>query len=191
MNGFRFLAVASAAVIAVGCVGSGAAQNSIKAAPSDPSSPAPSSERPVETEASQSASTDTADIVVTANRRSERLQNVAIAVAAFDGASLKAQGLTSTTDIAKFAPGVNVSGTLGGQGLQFSIRGVTQSDYNDAIEAPVAVYIDDTYVASQQGQGMGLYDIERVEALKGPQGTLFGRNATGGLVHFLVNKPEL
>jgi len=131
------------------------------------------------------------DIVVTAQRKSERLQDVGIAVVSYSGEDMKAQGLTSTTELAKFTPGVNVSGTLGGQGLQFSIRGVTQSDYNDAIEAPVAVYIDDTYVSSQQGQGAALFDIERVEALKGPQGTLFGRNATGGLVNFIVNKPEL
>lgn len=131
------------------------------------------------------------EIVVTAQRKSERLQNVGIAVAAYSGDQLKVQGVTSSTDLAKFTPGVSVSGTLGGQGLQFSIRGVTQSDYNDAIEAPVAVYIDDSYVSSQQGQGMALFDIERVEALKGPQGTLFGRNATGGLVHFIVNKPKL
>ena len=131
------------------------------------------------------------DIVVTAQRRSERVQDVGISIATYSGDDLKAQGVTLSTDVAKFTPGVTVSGTLGGQGLQFSIRGVTQSDYNDAIEAPVAVYIDDTYVSSQQGQGMALFDIQRVEALKGPQGTLFGRNATGGLVHFVVNQPVL
>tara|TARA_R100001244_G_scaffold6593_25_gene8228 strand:+ start:27447 stop:29921 length:2475 start_codon:yes stop_codon:yes gene_type:complete len=130
-------------------------------------------------------------IVVTAQRRSERLQDVGIAVTAYDGNTLRKEGVLTSTDVATFTPGVSVSGTLGGQGLQFSIRGVTQSDYNDAIEAPVAVYIDDSYVSSQQGQVMALFDIARVEALKGPQGTLFGRNATGGLVHFVVNKPEL
>lgn len=139
----------------------------------------------------QVPSVNDGEIVVTAQRRSERLQDVGIAVSAFTGDMLKAQGFTSTTELAKITPGINVSGTLGGQGLQFSIRGVTQSDYNDAIEAPVAVYIDDTYVASQQGQGAALFDIERVEALKGPQGTLFGRNATGGLVNFIVKKPDL
>ncbi|WP_164546164.1 TonB-dependent receptor [Sphingobium yanoikuyae] len=133
----------------------------------------------------------TGDIVVTAQRKSERLQDVGIAVAAFSGEALRTQGVTQSLDIAKFTPGVSASGTLGGQGMQFSIRGVTQSDYNDAIEAPVAVYIDDVYISSQQGQGMALYDMARVEVLKGPQGTLFGRNATGGLAHFIVNKPEL
>jgi iron complex outermembrane receptor protein len=131
------------------------------------------------------------ELVVTAQRHSEKVQDVGISVTAASGADLKARGITSSSDIVRFMPGINVSGTFGGQGLQFSIRGVTQSDYNDAIEPPIAVYIDDVYVASQQGQGMALYDLARVEALKGPQGTLFGRNATGGLIQFVINKPSL
>lgn len=139
----------------------------------------------------QVESSEPGEIVVTAQRKAEKLQDVAISVAAYSGEALRVQGVTSSLEIAKFTPGVSASGTLGGQGMQFSIRGVTQSDYNDAIEAPVAVYVDDVYISSQQGQGMALYDMERVEVLKGPQGTLFGRNATGGLAHFIVNKPEL
>ncbi|AMK24670.1 TonB-dependent receptor [Sphingobium sp. TKS] len=131
------------------------------------------------------------EIVVTAQRRSEKLQNVGISVSAFSGETLRTAGITSSIEITKFTPGITASGAVGGQGMQFSIRGVTQSDYNDAIEGPVAVYIDDVYINSQQGHGMALFDLARVEALKGPQGTLFGRNATGGLVHFIVNKPEL
>ncbi len=131
------------------------------------------------------------EVVVTAQRKTERLQDVGIAVSSYSGATLKAQGVATSLDIAKFTPGLSVSGTEGGQGEQFSIRGVTQADYNDAIEAPVAVYVDDAYISSQQGQGLAMYDIARVEALKGPQGTLFGRNATGGLVNFLVNKAVL
>ena len=73
---------------------------------------------------------------------------------------------------------------------QFTIRGVTQNDFNDAIEAPVAVYVDDGYIPNLQGQTFGLFDLERVEVLKGPQGTLFGRNATGGLVHYVIKKPS-
>lgn len=146
------------------------------------------STKPIE---ATSSATPLEEVVVTAQRHSERLLDVGIAVTAANGADLKARGVTSSSDIVRLMPGVNVSGTFGGQGLQFSIRGVTQSDYNDAIEPPIAVYIDDVYVASQQGQGMALYDLARVEALKGPQGTLFGRNATGGLIQFVVNKPSL
>jgi iron complex outermembrane receptor protein len=148
---------------------------------------------PVALEASETteAPSSDGDIIVTAQRKDERLQNVGIAITAFSGESLERQGITSSADIASLTPGVNLSGTYGGQSVQFSIRGVTQSDFNDAIEAPVAVYVDDIYIASQQGQSMALFDIARVEALKGPQGTLFGRNATGGLVHFVVQKPQL
>lgn len=136
-------------------------------------------------------STTPGEIIVTAQRRSEKAQNVGIAIAAFSGDTLKERGVATSSDIAALTPGVNLSGTYGGQSVQFSIRGVTQSDFNDAIEGPVAVYVDDIYIASQQGQSMALFDLARVEALKGPQGTLFGRNATGGLVHMVVETPQL
>ncbi len=131
------------------------------------------------------------EVVVTAQRRDEKLSDVGITIAAYSGDTLKRQGITTSTEIALLTPGITLSGTYGGQSVQFSIRGVTQSDFNDAIEAPVAVYVDDVYISSQQGQSMALFDIERVEALKGPQGTLFGRNATGGLVHIVVKKPVI
>jgi iron complex outermembrane receptor protein len=128
-------------------------------------------------------------IVVTAQRRTQSLQDVGIAVAAFGGDELKSMGATTSLDVARLTPGVHISGNVGGQNSQFTIRGVTQNDFNDAIEAPVAVYIDDGYIPNMQGQTFGLFDLERVEVLKGPQGTLFGRNATGGLVHYVVKKP--
>ncbi|WP_313805146.1 TonB-dependent receptor [Sphingobium sp.] len=130
------------------------------------------------------------DIVVTAQRREQSLQDVGIAVAAFSADTLKEMGLSKSTDIAQLTPGIYVSGSYGGQTQQFTIRGVTQSDFSDFLEAPVAVYIDDVYVPTQQGQTLALFDIQRVEVLKGPQGTLFGRNATGGLVNTLVVQPK-
>jgi iron complex outermembrane receptor protein len=78
---------------------------------------------------------------------------------------------------------------MGGQNSQFTIRGVSQNDYNDIVEAPNAVYVDEGYVAIAQGQTFALFDIDRVEILKGPQGTLFGRNATGGLINYITRKP--
>jgi iron complex outermembrane recepter protein len=139
-------------------------------------------------EADSATSSD--EIIVTAQRREQNAQDVGVAIAAFSGEQLANMGVVRTTDIAQLTPGVFVSGSIGGQSQQFSIRGVTQSDFNEAVEAPVAVYIDDVYVAAQQGQMLALYDIDRVEVLKGPQGTLFGRNATGGLVHTIVAKPK-
>ncbi|KRB78857.1 hypothetical protein ASE00_20995 [Sphingomonas sp. Root710] len=129
------------------------------------------------------------EIIVTAQRRAQSVQDIGIAISAYSAQALASKGVATSADLGRITPGVFVSGSAGGQSSQFSIRGVTQSDFNDAIEAPVAVYTDETYIPSQQGQTLAAYDLERVEVLKGPQGTLFGRNATGGLVQFVVRKP--
>jgi len=130
------------------------------------------------------------EVIVTAQKREQSLQDVPIAITAFIGAQMSALGITKSVDIAAFSPGVHISGNLAGQNTQFSIRGVTQNDFNDIIEAPNAVYLDEGYLAVAQAQTFAVFDIDRVEILKGPQGTLFGRNATGGLVHYLSNKPN-
>ncbi|MEH6607853.1 MAG: TonB-dependent receptor [Halioglobus sp.] len=130
------------------------------------------------------------EIVVTAQKREQNLQDVGIAVSAFSGAQLRAFNVTQSFDVAAFTPGVHISGNLAGQNTQFSIRGVTQNDFNDIIESPNAVYLDEGYIAIAQAQTFAVFDTERVEILKGPQGTLFGRNATGGLVHYISNKPS-
>lgn len=131
------------------------------------------------------------EIVVTAQKREQRLQDVPIAITALTGEQMSALGVRQSIDIAAFNPGVHISGNLAGQNTQFSIRGVTQNDFNDIIEAPNAVYLDEGYLAVAQAQTFAVFDIDRVEILKGPQGTLFGRNATGGLVHYISNKPSL
>jgi len=74
--------------------------------------------------------------------------------------------------------------------MQFTIRGATQNDFADIAETPNALYIDEAYQVTGQSQTFATYDLQRVEILKGPQGTLFGRNATGGLVHFITTKPS-
>lgn len=131
------------------------------------------------------------DIVVTAQKRNENVQDVAISIAAYSGDQLRALGIEESSDVASFTPGVHISGNLAGQNTQFTIRGVTQTDFNDIVEAPNAVYLDEGYIAIAQGQSFAVYDIDRVEVLKGPQGTLFGRNATGGLVHYISRLPSL
>ena len=131
------------------------------------------------------------EIVVTAQKRNESVQDVGISIAAYSGDQLRMLGIAKSSDIATFTPGVFISGSLAGQNTQFTIRGVTQNDFNDIVEAPNAVYLDDGYIAIAQGQSFALFDIERVEILKGPQGTLFGRNATGGLVNYITRKPSL
>src|ERR1700722_19599031 len=137
----------------------------------------------------QTTSAGLDEIVVTAQRRSQSIQDIGIAVSAYSRAELEEKGISNSAELGLITPGVFVSGSAGGESSQFSIRGVTQSDFNDSIEAPVAVYTDETYIPSQQGQTLAAFDLDRVEILKGPQGTLFGRNATGGLVQFVVKKP--
>ncbi|MGI9286072.1 MAG: TonB-dependent receptor [Pseudomonadales bacterium] len=131
------------------------------------------------------------EVIVTAQKREQSLQDVGIAVSAFTGDQLSSLGVIESFDIAAFSPGVHISGNLAGQNTQFTIRGVTQNDFNDIVEAPNAVYLDDGYLAIAQAQTFAVFDIDRVEILKGPQGTLFGRNATGGLVHYISRKPNL
>jgi len=130
------------------------------------------------------------EIIVTSQKREQNLQDVGIAVTAFTGAQMSALGVSQSVDIAAFSPGVHISGSMAGQNTQFTIRGVTQNDFNDIVEAPNAVYLDGGYIAIAQAQSFAVFDVERVEVLKGPQGTLFGRNATGGLVHYISNKPN-
>jgi len=129
------------------------------------------------------------EIVVTATKRAQSIQDVGIAINAYSNEQLAALGVRDSTDIAKFTPGVSVGGSIAGQTSLFTIRGVTQNDFADSVESPVAVYVDDAYIAMAQGQNFGLFDLDRVEVAKGPQGTLFGRNATGGLIHYITRQP--
>lgn len=129
------------------------------------------------------------NIYVTAQKREQDSQDVGIAITTFSGDQIEQLGFENSTEIANFSPGVSLSGSFAGQQRQFSIRGVTQNDFNDHVEAPNAVYIDEGYVAMQQGQIFATFDMDRVEILKGPQGTLFGRNATGGLIHYVTRQP--
>jgi iron complex outermembrane receptor protein len=135
------------------------------------------------------ANTGIEEITVTANRRAQSSQKVGIAITAFSGTQLRQLGVTKTQDIAALTPGVSVTGAQGGFLQTFAIRGVSQNDFNPHQEGPVAVYIDDAYISSLQGQGFSTFDTQSIEIDKGPQGTLFGRNATGGLVNYRTNKP--
>jgi len=129
------------------------------------------------------------EVVVTATRREQSVQDVGIAIDAFGGVQLQDLNIRTSVDVANVTPGVFVGGSIGGQTSLFTIRGVTQNDFTDSVESPVAVYVDEAYIAMAQGQNFGLFDLDRVEVAKGPQGTLFGRNATGGLVHYITRGP--
>ena len=129
------------------------------------------------------------EIIVTAQKRQENLQDVAISVTAFSGQQMAELGVTNAIDLIAQVPGLNVSGAGGGAINNFSIRGVTQNDFAASQESPVAVYVDEAYISLNTITNFSLFDLERVEVLRGPQGTLFGRNATGGLVHYITMKP--
>lgn len=129
-------------------------------------------------------------IEVTAQKRIQPLQSVGIAVTALTGDQMDALGMESAQEVTAMAPGVTTIQPNGPSSFFVSIRGVGQNDFSgDHQESPVAIYLDEAYISAASGAGFQLFDMERVEVLRGPQGTLFGRNATGGLVHYISKKP--
>jgi iron complex outermembrane receptor protein len=129
-----------------------------------------------------------ADIIVTAQKREQNLQDVGSSVTAFDAKALGSLGLKDVTDIAGQVPGLQFN-QYGATVTIYNLRGVSQNDFSDHQEAPVAVYADDAYIASTGALAGALFDLQRVEVLRGPQGTLFGRNATGGLIQDVSRRP--
>ncbi len=133
----------------------------------------------------------TDEIVVTATKRAQNLQEVGLSVTAYTGDALREFSLENSVDLAGQTPGLNVGTPVGeGNNPSFTLRGVGLNDFNDNNEGPIAIYTDEVYNAFLAGLTFQLFDTERVEILRGPQGTLYGRNATGGLLHFISNKPS-
>ncbi len=129
-------------------------------------------------------------IEITAQKRVQPLQSVGIAVTALSGDQMDALGLGNAQEVTAMAPGVTTIQPNGPSSFFVSIRGVGQNDFSgDHQESPVAIYLDEAYISAASGAGFQLFDMERAEVLRGPQGTLFGRNATGGLVHYISKKP--
>jgi iron complex outermembrane receptor protein len=130
------------------------------------------------------------EIVVTAQKREQSLQDVGISVTAYSGNQLRKLGVTDTRDLAAVTPGLVIAefGNTPTVSL-LTIRGVSQNDFADHNEPPNAVYVDGAYASFVGNIGTQMYDLERVEVLRGPQGTLFGRNSTGGLVQLISRKP--
>ena len=130
----------------------------------------------------------TDEIIVTAQKKSESLQDVGIAVTAYNAEQIEALGFQTTTDIVYQTPGLQLY-EFSPSITVYNIRGVSQNSFSDNLEGPIAVYIDEAYVSALGAQNQPIFDVERVEILKGPQGTLYGRNATGGLIHYISKKP--
>lgn len=133
------------------------------------------------------------EVVVTARRREESLQQTPVAVSAFPAEEIRARSLTSLMDVGAFAPNVVMasgqSGSGGGMNGQIYIRGIGQADFLFTTDPGVGVYIDGVYLPRTLGANMDLLDIERIEILRGPQGTLFGKNTIGGAVNVVSAKP--
>ena len=125
------------------------------------------------------------EVIVTAQKREQSMQDVGIAVTAFSGDTLKALNYTNTADITQQVPSMQLF-TYTPSLTILNIRGVSQSNFQDNLEAPIAAYIDEAYISSMNMVGQQMFDMERVEVLRGPQGTLFGRNATGGVVQYVT-----
>ena len=140
--------------------------------------------------------TETGDIVVTARRRAEALQDVPIAVTAYSGEQLEREGAIDITDIGDTTPNVTLEVSRGTNStLTAFIRGIGQQDPVAGFEQGVGIYLDDVYLNRPQGTVLDIYDVERIEILRGPQGTLYGRNTIGGAVKYvtrrLSDEPEL
>jgi iron complex outermembrane receptor protein len=128
-------------------------------------------------------------IVVTAQRRSENLQEVPVAVDAFTGARLAESGAVQPLDLAVVTPNLTTKNAVGNTAPIFALRGLSLNDFATNGTQPVGVYLDEVYLVNNSELAFQLMDLERVEVLKGPQGTLYGRNTTAGAINFITNKP--
>lgn len=127
------------------------------------------------------------EVITVAQKRTQSTQDVGVAVTALGGEQIEALGFNTTQDVTMQIPGLQMQSFTPGF-TSFNLRGISQNNFQDNLESPVAVYYDDIYIGSMNALNMQMFDMSSTEVLRGPQGTLFGRNATGGLMHFLPNK---
>jgi iron complex outermembrane recepter protein len=142
--------------------------------------------------ADTSQSTELQEIVVVAERRSEKLEDVPIAVTAISASELEDRGVRQAGDITSLVPNMLLNLPYGPEAQPtFTLRGVTTQDFSQNQSSPIAMYVDEVYKPVGAVQALQTYDLERVEVLRGPQGTLYGKNATGGAVNFYSRNPSL
>jgi iron complex outermembrane receptor protein len=140
--------------------------------------------------AATSPATAVETVVVTAQKRSENVQSVPISIQAFTGRELQSLGVKSSVDLGAVTPNVDIS-LVAGPGNQpiITIRGIGLNDYDTNNAGPNGIYVDEVYLSSPASQSFSTFDLDRVEVLKGPQGTLYGRNTSGGAINFVSRKP--
>ena len=129
------------------------------------------------------------EVIVTAKKREESLQEVSVAVTAFSQKMMRDIGLANTNDLGELLPAVEISAPSGNQQAKIVIRGSGAVDFAANTQTTVGVYVDEVYLHNAFMNTMQTFDLERIEVLRGPQGTLYGRNATGGAVNFITAKP--
>ncbi|MAZ87588.1 MAG: TonB-dependent receptor [Cellvibrionaceae bacterium] len=129
------------------------------------------------------------EVVVTAQKRAQSLQDVPVSVSALGSSDLEGLKLRATTEIAAQVPNMQTQTPFGDSFPMISMRGISMSDFSPTQSSPVAVYVDEIYKGNPAIQGVQLFDVERVEVLRGPQGTLYGKNTTGGAVNFITKTP--
>jgi iron complex outermembrane receptor protein len=139
-------------------------------------------------QAQADATASVEEVVVTAQKRAEKLQEVPVSVSALSGSQLASQRITKVDDIVSFAPGLKAQAP-GGDAPIFSLRGISMADYSSNQSGPVATYFDEVYKGVPTLLGLSMYDLERIEVLRGPQGTLYGKNTTGGAINIISKKP--
>ncbi len=128
------------------------------------------------------------EVVVTAQKKTELASKTPIALTAYNGDTLKAQGVVSISDLQNLAPSVNIG--RDGFGVNVNIRGVTTTDTTSKGEQGIAFNVDGVAIGRPTIQGLSFFDVERVEVLRGPQGTLYGKSSTGGAINVITNKPK-
>jgi len=130
------------------------------------------------------------EVVVTATRRAENVQSIPVAVSAFTGEDLASLGVTETLDVAKIVPNFVAHNNTGlGTANTYSLRGLNNTESIATFDPPVGTYVDDFFIQRQNSNNYALFDIDRIEVLRGPQGSLFGRNTTGGAVRVILKEP--
>jgi iron complex outermembrane recepter protein len=131
------------------------------------------------------------ELVITAQRREQRLQEVPVAVTALGANELERLQIRDTIDLINQVPNLVGNNNVGlGSSNTYFIRGIGNTESIATQDVPVGTYVDDVYISRQNANNFGLFDVERIEVLRGPQGTLFGRNTTGGAINIVMKKPQ-
>ncbi|MBN7796504.1 TonB-dependent receptor [Parahaliea mediterranea] len=131
------------------------------------------------------------EVIVTAQKREESLQDAPIAISAFSSADIENMGVEQVTDVTHFTPNMSLHRQSASNAtVNFSIRGITEPEPSMSVDPAVGVYMDGIYMARNNGLAFDVVDLERIEVLRGPQGTLYGRNSTGGAINIVTAKPS-